>query len=249
MNKTIAIVTGGGAGIGLATCILLSKNNYHVVVSDINVEAGENAVTTIQEAGGSAAFMQANVADYHQVQSLVAGTVETHGRIDLIVNNAGIGTSTFMKVAQHTLEEWDKVIAVNQSGVFYGMKAALGFMEKQGFGNIVNVASLAGVKASTTGMAYSASKFAVVGMTKSAALEYASKNIRINCVCPSFTETDLLEKSNLHHPDIKEKLIRSIPMKRYGSPEEIAEAIYWLASDKSSFVTGHSLIIDGGLVL
>ncbi len=249
MNDKVAIVTGGADGIGLATCKLLAQHNYMVVVSDVNEEAGNQAVEEILAAGNQASFMKADVSIYAEVKSLMDETAEKYGRIDLLVNNAGIGTKEYMRAADHTLEDWDKVISVNQSGVFYGMKAVLGYMLKQGSGNIVNVASLAGVKASTTGMAYAASKFAVVGMTKSAALEYASKRIRINCICPSFTETQLLEDSMFLVPDMREKLVRSIPLKRYAQPEEMAEAIYWLASDKSAFVTGHALVVDGGLLL
>ncbi len=247
-NK-IAIVTGGADGIGLSTSKLLAEKNYIVIISDINEEAGKHAVDDLVKEGKQADFIKVDVSNYEEVKSLIDQTVEKYKTIDLLVNNAGIGTKEYRRASEHTLEDWDKVIAVNQSGVFYGMKVALGYMLEQGSGNIVNVASLAGVKASTTGMAYAASKFAVVGMTKSAALEYASRNIRINCICPSFTETQLLEDSMFLVPDMREKLVRSIPLKRYAQPEEMAEAIYWLASDKSAFVTGHTLVVDGGLLL
>ena len=141
------------------------------------------------------------------------------------------------------------MIAVNQTGVFYGMKLALQVMQKQGHGNIINVASLAGVKASGKNLAYSASKFAVVGMTKSAALEYASKNIRINAVCPGYTDSALLDRIKNEQPAMAEKLFRMIPMRRTGEANEIAQAITWLASEQSTFITGQTITLDGGLSL
>jgi len=248
MEQKTAIVTGGAAGIGKATCQLLIENQYKVVVSDIDETAGMATVKELQDEGGTAIFYKADVSKFEEVKSLIEMGVEQFGRLDLIVNNAGIGAQKFERTAEHSLEDWDKIVAVNQSGVFYGMKIALGQMMKQGYGNIVNVASLAGIKGSGTGLAYSASKFAVVGMTKSAAWEYAAKNIRINCVCPAFTETQLVNDSVLGVPEVKAKLIKSIPMKRFADPKEIAQAIYWLASDQSSFVTGHALVLDGGVL-
>lgn len=249
MEKKVAIVTGGVGGIGKATCNLLIENNYTVVVSDISEKAGNAVVEELTRVGGEVSFHKADVSKFEEVKNLIDSTVTRYGQLDLLVNNAGIGTDAPYRAADHPLDQWDKVVAVNQSGVFYGMKVALGQMVKQGFGNIVNVASLAGVKASTTGMAYSASKFAVVGMTKSAALEYGSKRIRINCVCPSFTDTPLLNNSLFGNEEVKRKLIKSVPLRRFAAPEEIAQSIFWLASDHSSFVTGHALVVDGGVIL
>ncbi len=249
MKKKIAVVTGGAAGIGFATCQLLAENDYLVILSDINESLGKTAANNIQEKGGEAIFHKLDVSKFEEVISLIGKVVEQYERIDLLVNNAGIGPKRVQKTADHDLDEWDKIVAINQSGVFYGMKAAVGQMMKQGFGNIVNVASLAGLKASGTGIAYSASKFAVVGMTKSAAWEYASKNIRINCVCPAFTETALLNDSELGHPEMKAKLLKAVPMRRFADPIEIAKSILWLASDQSSYVTGHALTVDGGMMM
>ncbi len=246
MKQQVAIVTGGGSGIGRATCLLLASEGYQVVVSDVNTDLAESVVNEISQAGGGAMMIKANVAKYDEMETLVAKTVEHYGSLDLMVNNAGIGNKQLAKTEYHTLEDWDNVIAVNQTGVFYGMKLALMQMSKQGSGNIVNVASLAGLKAQGKSLAYSASKFAVVGMTKSAALEYAAKNIRINCVCPSYTETRLLDHLTDLGPDVEQKLLRYMPMKRFGNADEIAQAILWLATDKSSFVTGHALTLGGG---
>lgn len=246
MNQKIAVVTGGGKGIGLSTCELLAEHNYTIVVADIDETSGKDAANRLRTQGAEALFISVNVSQFEEVKHLIDETVLRYGKIDLLVNNAGVGPQKPQRAAEHSLDDWDKIVGINQSGVFYGMKVALGHMMKQGHGNIVNVASLAGINGSTTGMAYSASKFAVVGMTKSAALEYASKNIRVNCVCPSFTDTALLNDSPLGAKEVIDKLVKSIPMKRLGTPKEIAEAIYWLGSDQSSFVTGHALILDGG---
>lgn len=246
----VAVVTGGASGIGLATCKKLAKENYKVVVSDINESEGKAAMTVLDESGAEAIFHKTDVSNYEEVLSLIEMTVGHYGQIDLLVNNAGVGPKAYSRVADHSLEDWDRVIAVNQSGVFYGMKAALPYMVKQNSGNIINISSIAGIRASTTGISYAASKFAVVGMTKSAALEYAKYNIRINCVCPSFTNTPLVEDNLLgDHPELKEKLIRKIPQRRFAESSEIADAIVWLASSQSSYVTGQALPIDGGTSL
>lgn len=244
-NKT-TIITGAGSGIGAATAKLFAKHGATVIISDINQENANKVCEEIKNDGGKAEVILANVAKYEDVEKLINQVVSKHGQLDVIVNNAGIGNKQLLKTAEHTLEDWDNVIAVNQNGVFYCMKLALQQMMKQGGGNIVNVASLAGLKASGNNIAYTASKFAVVGMTKSAALEYGSKNIRINAVCPGYTKTNLLDKLTHTNQAVEEKLLKYIPMKRFGKPQEIAEAIYWLASDQSSFITGQTITLDGG---
>ena len=244
-NKT-AIITGAGSGIGAATAKLFAKHGATVIISDINQENANKICDEIKNDGGKAEVILANVAKYEDVEKLINQVVSKHGQLDVIVNNAGIGNKQLLKTAEHTLEDWDNVIAVNQNGVFYCMKLALQQMMKQGGGNIVNVASLAGLKASGNNIAYTASKFAVVGMTKSAALEYGSKNIRINAVCPGYTKTNLLDKLTHTNQAVEEKLLKYIPMKRFGKPQEIADAIYWLASDQSSFITGQTITLDGG---
>ena len=244
-NKTV-IITGAGSGIGAATAQLFAKHGAHVIVSDINEENATLVSKTINNSGGKSDVMIANVSDYQQVTSMVQSVVSKHGRLDVMINNAGIGNKQLLRTAEHTLEDWENVIAVNQTGVFYCMKIALQQMMKQGGGNIVNVASLAGLKASGLNIAYTASKFAVVGMTKSAALEYASKNIRINAVCPGYTRSALLDKMIHDNEALENRLKSYIPMKRFGQAEEIAEAIFWLASEKTTFITGQTITLDGG---
>lgn len=249
LKDKVVIITGAGSGIGLATAKLFGTNESKLILSDINLEAAQKASEDINSAGGTAIAMKTDVTQLDQVQELVAKAVDLYGRLDVIVNNAGIGGKNQKKTAEHTLDDWHNVIAVNQTGVFYCMKTALQQMTKQGHGNIVNVASLAGLKASGNNLSYSASKFAVVGMTKSAALEYGGKNIRINAVCPGYTHSALLDKLLSARPDMDELLKRMIPMKRFGEAEEIAEAIAWLASENSKFVTGQTITLDGGTSL
>lgn len=249
VKDKIVIVTGAGSGIGAATAEHFAHHGSQVVVSDINIERAQKVADAITSKGGKATVIKANVANHEEVEQLVATTVKQFGKLDVIVNNAGIGPKNLFKTADHTLEDWDAVLAVNQTGVFYCMKVALQQMLAQGHGNIVNVASLAGLKASLNNLCYSASKFAVVGMTKSAALEYARKNIRINAVCPGYTESALLDKLLSAKPEMDDMLKSVIPMKRYGKAHEIADAIVWLASDNTGFITGQTISLDGGTSL
>jgi NAD(P)-dependent dehydrogenase (short-subunit alcohol dehydrogenase family) len=239
LKEKVVVITGAGSGIGEATAKLFGQHGAAVVVSDINLANAEKVVSEIKT----------DVTKNEEVEALIKSAVAEHGRLDVIVNNAGIGGRAQAKTAEHTLDDWHNVIAVNQTGVFYCMKAALQQMMTQGHGNIVNVASLAGLKASGNNLSYSASKFAVVGMTKSAALEYGSKNIRINAVCPGYTHSALLDQLLSARPDMGDLLKRHIPMKRFGEANEIAEGICWLASDSSKFMTGQTLTLDGGTSL
>lgn len=249
VKDKVVIITGAGSGIGEATAKLFAQNEAKVVVSDINLANAERVVSEITESGGTATAIQTDVTQFEQVENLIQHAVETYGKLDVMVNNAGIGGKAQNKTAEHTLDDWHNVIAVNQTGVFYGMKLALQQMTKQGFGNIVNIASLAGLKASGNNLSYSASKFAVVGMTKSAALEYASKRIRVNAVCPGYTESALLNQLKGARPDMEQILMKMIPMRRFGEASEIAEVVVWLASDSTQFITGQTITIDGGISL
>lgn len=248
VKNKIVIVTGAGSGIGKATAIHFAKYGATVVVSDIDLESAKKVVEEITANGGKAIAIQCNVAKFEQVENLINTTVSKFDRLDVLVNNAGIGPH-LLKTHEATLKDWDRVIAVNQTGVFYGMKLALQQMLKQGGGNIVNVASLAGLKASPNNISYSASKFAVVGMTKSAAMEYATKNIRVNAVCPGYTTSALLDQLISAKPEMDAILKSVIPMKRYGTAKEIADAVVWLASDNTKFITGQTITLDGGTSL
>jgi len=248
VTNKIVIITGAGSGIGKATAIHFAKYGATVVVSDINLESAQKVVDEITTNKGKALAVKANVAKFEDVENLINTTVEKFGSLDVIVNNAGIGPN-LLKTHESLLKDWDRVIAINQTGVFYCMKVALQQFLNQGYGNIVNIASLAGLKASPNTISYSASKFAVVGMTKSAAMEYATKNIRVNAVCPGYTESALLDQLLNAKPEMDAILKSMIPMKRFGKTSEIAEAVVWLASDSTRFITGQTITLDGGTSL
>ena len=246
LKDKIVIITGSGSGIGAASAHLFAEKGASVILSDINMESAKKIMKQLPQHGNHMT-VQTDVRDYTQVIQLMDQTMTQFGKIDILVNNAGIMNKHRLPTEDHTFEDWENVIAINQTGVFHCLRAVLKLMNKQGHGSIVNIASLAGLKASGYNLAYSASKFAVVGMTKSAAMEYGSKNIRINAVCPSYTQTPMLDQAVLGQPGFDKKLLKYVPMGRFGKPEEIAEAIVWLASDKTSFITGQTITLDGGL--
>lgn len=249
LENKVVVITGAGSGIGAATAKLFGIHKATVVVSDIDLESAEQVTDEINKGGGKAFAVKTDVTRFQEVEELLQSVVKNHGKLDVMVNNAGIGGKHQARTAEHTLDDWHNVIAVNQTGVFYCMKLAIKHMLKQGRGTIVNVASLAGLKASGNNLSYSASKFAVVGMTKSAALEYGRKNIRINAVCPGFTQSALLDQLLAVSPDMGDKLKRFVPMGRFGEAAEIAEAICWLSSENSKFITGQTITLDGGTSL
>lgn len=245
-NK-IVLITGAGSGIGQVTAKLFADEGATVVVADISETGGQETVQQITDNNGNATFVQVDVSDYQDVEHLINTIVEQHGRLDIACNNAGIGHKQALRTAEHTLEDWDRVIAINQTGVFYCMKLELQQMMRQGGGCIVNTASIAGLRGLPNNLAYVASKHAVVGMTKTAAMEYARHNIRVNAVCPVFTVTNLFNPDAFPDASLPEKLKRGIPMKRFADPIEMAQAILWLSSEKAGFMTGHALPVDGGL--
>lgn len=249
LDGKVVVITGGGSGIGAASCLLFSQHGANVIVADIDVKSAQKTVAQIIAQKGIAQAVKMDVTDYANVENALDSIVTAYGKIDIMVNNAGIMNSQRAPTAQHTFEDWDRVIAINQTGVFYCLRAVLKHMMDQGSGSIVNIASLAGLKASGHNLAYSASKFAVVGMTKSAAMEYAPYDIRVNAVCPSYTQTPMLDSVVEKQPGIDKKLLRYVPMSRFAEAEEIAEAVIWIASDQTKFITGQTITIDGGLSL
>ncbi len=242
----VALVTGGASGIGRATAIAFAQAGASVLVSDINETGGQETVRTIREISGEATFAQADVAQIDQVEALVDAVVKSYGRLDFAVNNAGIQGAQD-RTANYPEKDWHRVIEVNLNGVWYCMKYELAQMMKQRYGVIVNVASVAGLVGFPFHSAYVASKHAVVGLTKTAALEYIRKGIRINAVCPGFTDTPMVQRVAEKDPAYAQSLVDRVPARRLGAPEEIAAAILYLCSDQAGFVSGHTLVLDGGV--
>lgn len=242
LNNKVALVTGAGSGIGLAIAQAYAKEGAKVIVSDINEEHGNEAVEKIKSEGGEASFIKADTSNAEQVGALVKKTVEIYGRLDIACNNAGIGGEQEL-TGDYSLDSWRKVLSVNLDGVFYGCKYALEQMDKNGGGVIVNIASIHGTVAAPLSSAYTSAKHAVVGLTKNIGAEYGQRNIRCNAVGPAYIETPLLESAS---GDMKEALIAKHPMGRLGRPEEVAELVLFLSSDKSSFMTGGYYLVDGG---
>jgi NAD(P)-dependent dehydrogenase (short-subunit alcohol dehydrogenase family) len=243
----IALVTGGGPGIGRATALKLAKEGAKVMIADYVPEGGERTVRMIEEAGGEASFVAADVSVTKQVEAMVAKTIASYGRIDCAFNNAGI-EGRMANTVECTEETWDRTIAINLKGVWLCMKYEIPQMLKQGGGTIVNTASIAGLVGFEGLPPYNASKGGVVQLTRTAALEFATKNIRVNCVCPGVIRTPMVERLLDNRSFTEEQLNAGEPVGRMGKPEEIAEGVLWLLSDASSFVTGHPLVVDGAWV-
>jgi len=241
----IALVTGAASGIGEACARLLARRGASVVIADIS-DGGERVAAAIREAGGLAEFVRADVSRADQVESLITGIVERHGRLDLAVNNAGIEHEHKL-IAELSEDEWDRLEAINLKGVWLCMKHEIRQMLAQGGGAIVNTASVAGLIGAARMGPYAATKHGVVGLTKSAAAEYARHGVRINAVCPGIIRTSMLQRLVDADPALAERVQRAQPVRRVGEPEEIAEAVAWLCSDGASFVHGHALAVDGGM--
>ena len=242
LEGKVAIITGAGSGIGKAAAELFAKEGAKVVVSDINEANGKSAVDEITKNGGEAFFIKADSSKPEDNEALVKQTVEKYGALDIAVNNAGIGGPLAM-TGEYPIDGWQKVIGINLSGVFYGLRYQIPAMLEKG-GSIVNIASILGSAGTKLSPAYVAAKHGVVGLTKAAALEYADKNIRINSVGPGYIKTPLV--MNSLDKNALDALVGLHPIGRLGESEEIAELILWLASPKSSFVTGSYYPADGG---
>jgi NAD(P)-dependent dehydrogenase (short-subunit alcohol dehydrogenase family) len=241
----VALVTGAGSGIGRASAQAFANAGASVVVADVVVAGGEETVQLIKKAGGEASFVQADVSKASEVEALVRHTVETYGRLDYAHNNAGIEGAAAGTV-DHPEDVWDRVIAINLKGVWLCMKYEIPEMLKQGGGAIVNTASVAGLTGSAGSIAYTASKHGVVGLTRATALEYAKQGIRVNAVCPGGVRTAMVERVIGGDPTIEAYITALEPMGRLAAPEEVAQAVVWLCSDTSSFVTGVPMPVDGG---
>jgi NAD(P)-dependent dehydrogenase (short-subunit alcohol dehydrogenase family) len=244
MESKAGLVTGAAGGIGRATAVALGREGAAVVVNDLAARRadGEETVAQVQAAGGRATFVAGDVSDSGDHLALVAAVVDDFGRLDFAVNNAGVEVSATL--IDTTEDEWDAIMAVNLKGVWLGLKAQLPQMAAQGGGGaIVNVASLAGLIAAPALGAYVASKHGVVGLTKTAAVEHAQHEIRVNAVCPAAIASDMILSME---PERQQELASPQALKRFGTPAEVAEAIVWLLSDRASFVTGTAMPVDAG---
>ncbi len=246
-NKRI-LVTGGASGIGAEVALLLASRGAKVVIADLSED---NALKTLEQAkaqGNDLHFVKVDVASGDSVRALFAQTIKTLGGLDVVINNAGIDHTP---APMHELsdDDFDRNIAVNLKGVWHCMRAAIACMAPNGGGHVINVASVAGLRSSPMISAYSASKHGVIGLTKSAAVEYARANIRFNAVCPSFVDTPMVQNTLAKLDERGQKaIINANPMKRLGKPAEIAGAMAWLCSDESSFMTGQTMVLDGGML-
>jgi len=252
-NRKIAFITGAGSGIGRATALAFASKGAKVAVSDINEATGQQTVEQIKQAGGNAFFVRCDVADPAQIEAAINKTVEVFGRLDIAVNNAGIG-GKFGKLLDQSKHDFDQMMAINVGSVFYGMQYQIRQMlaqdspgENATNGRIVNVSSIAGVRGMPMGAVYSAAKHAVIGLTKTAALEYVRQGIRVNAVCPVYTHSAMVDDLIQAAPGMEDRMRRMIPMGRFGQPDEIAQAILWLCADENSFTTGQALQLDGGM--
>ena len=245
-QDAVCVVTGAASGIGRETARQFAAEGARVVVSDVNADGGAETVRTVEEAGGEAVFVRCDVSKADEVAALVDGAVERWGRVDVVVNNAGVG-GVRAKTAEYPDHDWDKTMAVNAGGVYYGTKHALRHMVPAGRGAVVNVASVAGLAGFAGSTAYCASKHAVVGITRATALEVARTGVTVNAVCPVFTETPMVEDIRTYDPKLGDSLERRIPVGRLGTVEEIAAAILYLSGPDARFVTGLALPIDGGI--
>ena len=240
----VALVSGGARGIGAATAKLLAQEGAAVVLADVLEVEGRETEALIGEAGGRATFMRLDVTSEENWQQVIDATVATYGKLDVVVNNAGI--SGRAAVAETDVETWDRVMEVNGKGVFLGTKAAIPELRKAGGGSIINISSIYGIVGSETSAAYHASKGAVRIFTKSAAIQYAGEGIRVNSVHPGFVDSPMTASSHAL-PEVHALRVGRTPLGRMGTPEDIAAGILYLASDESSFVTGSELVIDGGM--
>jgi NAD(P)-dependent dehydrogenase (short-subunit alcohol dehydrogenase family) len=247
LENKVVLVTGGGSGIGRATSLLIAKQGAKVMIADYVPESALKTVAMIKDAGGTADCIAADVSFPKQVEAIVAKTVETYGRIDGAFNNAGI-EGKMVDTVDYPEDVFDRIMAINLKGVWLCMKYEITQMLKSGGGAIVNTASGAGLVGVPMLSAYNASKHGVVGLTKTAALEYAQKNIRVNCVCPGLIDTPMVRRMVDSGGMNEQEFVAAEPVRRMGKPEEIGQGVVWLLSDAASFVTGHSMSIDGGYV-
>ncbi|MDP8952846.1 MAG: SDR family oxidoreductase [Actinomycetota bacterium] len=242
----VALVTGASSGIGRASALAFAREGARVAVADVAVEGGKETVSLIEDAGGEARFFECDVASSASVKGLVDGVVESYGRLDCAHNNAGI-EGVLVPIPEYPEETWDRVLGINLTGVFLCMKYEIPRM-LEGGGAIVNTASILGLVAFGTAAAYNASKHGVIGLTKTAALEYSAQGVRVNAVCPGFIETPMVMDRGVQagtNQEAYQDLTNAHPIGRMGKSEEVVASVLWLCSEEASFVTGHAMTVDG----
>jgi NAD(P)-dependent dehydrogenase (short-subunit alcohol dehydrogenase family) len=248
LRGRVALVTGAASGIGQATARLFAELGARVVASDVDADRGVSTAAALSEAGHDAVFVAADVTDDEAVAALLERALEAYGRLDCAANCAGVGGG-HATTHQYPDDRWDQIVAINLRGTWLAMRAEIEAMLGQGDGGtIVNVASTLGVRGSPFASPYSASKHGVLGLTRTAAIEYAPAGIRVNAVCPGAIDTPMMDETFERFPGFRESLLGFVPMGRLGRPAEVASAIAWLSSDAASFVTGESLAVEGGLL-
>ena len=241
----VAFVTGAGSGMGRTTALAFAREGASVVLADVSDHGNQDTARMIEEFGGRSLAVRCDVTKSQQVQAALNQAVGAFGRLDVAFNNAGAEQEPSVTV-DVTEEEWDRIIAINLRGVFLCMKYEIPLMLQHGGGAIVNNSSGAGIKAFGRGAAYAAAKHGVVGLTKDAALDYASSNIRINAVCPGIVDTEMMQRFTGGTSEGRDRVIAQEPIGRMGTSDEIAGAVLWLCSDAASFVIGHAMVVDGG---
>jgi NAD(P)-dependent dehydrogenase (short-subunit alcohol dehydrogenase family) len=248
LGGKVAFVTGAASGIGRATALAFAREGANVVVADIDRRGNQDTAGMIEDLGGLALAVVCDVTRSEDVQTSLNTTVERFGRLDYAFNNAGAEQRPKLTV-DITEEEWDRIITINLRSVFLCLKYEIPLMLQHGGGAIVNTSSGAGIKVFGRGAAYAAAKHGVVGLTKDAALDYASSNIRINAICPGIIDTEMMDRFTGSTPEDRDRVIAQEPIGRMGRPDEIAATVVWLCSDAASFVTGHAMVVDGGQTL
>lgn len=246
LQGKVALITGGTTGIGRDTAVLFAKHGLKVVITGRRETEGNETISLVRAAGGDGIFVRGDVSKSADAQAMVQKTVEKFGRLDIAFNNAGI-EGNWKPLPEWTEEEFDQVIDINVKGTWLSLKYEIPQMLKQGGGAIVNMSSVAGLIGAAGASAYIASKHAIIGLTRTAALECAKSRIRVNAVCPAVIETAMAERA-FGDPEVSKWVLAQHPIGRFGKPMEVAEAVLWMCSEKASFMTGHYIVVDGGML-